>query len=547
MATNTNIKDYNVVLMEKGSYGLIYKAILPGVTHTIMKVNILSEFCDFNGNIKELDLLAKLANNPLFVRMIRPVFADVDLSAKTREKLYDEKHLTKGSKYDNVIFELEYVPQSLATASRKRSGFSDKEFYSNFKSILLQCIIGLDVMCMNGVCHRDIKPENILLSKNTPESMANYDVSYHGLIGKLGKYIVKICDFGMSDHHSTLSKSNFDIVTWWYRAPEIVIKDSYNDAIDIWALGATFVYLCNKSQYLRQYSDSPLVILRAMIKNIPWANQNDVDFLLSNKGYRSDDFSADFIDKLRDNLTAALETKKVLTPEQFVGVSNLKDGDHFVDLMKGMMAINPGNRFTITDCLNHPYFQDESSLGIIEEYVKVRACASNIRIFEPIGHATNKLANIIVTHRDKFEEIILDRIKDDVDTVIYFHTIEILMRLAINDEIIDTADSDEIVLIDDIIEMVHYLAMKSIEDECEIDRFDVDKVSLKNVGNIETKILGDCLGCIVHVETPYEKYNNNHADMNGEMALKLLRIFIGFYFEGDSFSSKDVVNNFLSL
>lgn len=63
--------------------------------------------------------------------------------------------------------------------------------------------------------HRDIKPENILLTR----------------IG-----VVKIADFGLSRKISAaLDSVNYtpNMVTIWYRAPEILLGEQYNQNVDI--------------------------------------------------------------------------------------------------------------------------------------------------------------------------------------------------------------------------------------------------------------------------------------------------------------------------
>lgn len=71
--------------------------------------------------------------------------------------------------------------------------------------------------------HRDLKTENILVTTDG---------------------VAKIADFGLSrkmnDPHATLEKQKFtpNVVTQWYRAPEILLGDPYyNESVDLWSFG----------------------------------------------------------------------------------------------------------------------------------------------------------------------------------------------------------------------------------------------------------------------------------------------------------------------
>lgn len=68
------------------------------------------------------------------------------------------------------------------------------------------------------IIHRDLKPSNILVSDNGA---------------------VKICDFGFARpmHQHSVADYTTYVVTRWYRAPEVLVGDSYGPGVDIWAIG----------------------------------------------------------------------------------------------------------------------------------------------------------------------------------------------------------------------------------------------------------------------------------------------------------------------
>lgn len=76
------------------------------------------------------------------------------------------------------------------------------------------------------VIHRDLKPENLLLTHKAPDSQ------------------VKIIDFGLAKVMEENVARSF-LGTRGYLAPEMLQRNSYDKAVDIWALGViVFVLLC---------------------------------------------------------------------------------------------------------------------------------------------------------------------------------------------------------------------------------------------------------------------------------------------------------------
>jgi serine/threonine protein kinase len=86
------------------------------------------------------------------------------------------------------------------------------------KHLLKQLISGIAFCHEHRVLHRDLKPQNLLLDRNNT---------------------LKLADFGLARTFSVpLRKYTHEVVTLWYRAPEILLGvEEYTTAVDSWSVG----------------------------------------------------------------------------------------------------------------------------------------------------------------------------------------------------------------------------------------------------------------------------------------------------------------------
>lgn len=89
------------------------------------------------------------------------------------------------------------------------------------RSAMIQMIEGLKYIHNSGFLHRDIKPENVFISEQTPTNIVLGDLGLLSPVGAIGRMAgTKI-----------------------YKAPEVYYEDRQTAAIDIFALGVTFIQM----------------------------------------------------------------------------------------------------------------------------------------------------------------------------------------------------------------------------------------------------------------------------------------------------------------
>ena len=117
--------------------------------------------------------------------------------------------------------------------------------------IMIQILEALNYLHFEAkVCHRDLKPENFLIN-----------------IDKNNKPTVKLIDFGVAQYLFKGQGLKGKIGTLKYMAPEIFIKECYNEKVDIWSAG---VILYNMATGFEPYTvnDKEYKKKRIIIKNI---------------------------------------------------------------------------------------------------------------------------------------------------------------------------------------------------------------------------------------------------------------------------------------
>lgn len=196
------------------------------------------------------------------------------------------------------------------------------------RSIFTQIITALDYLHNEQkVVHRDIKAENILLDQN---------------------FNVRICDFDLSTKINESEGKCYNlhqVGSLGYMAPEVIKKETYDTSIDIWSTGVLLFALL--SGYLP---------FEAPAADSATNAESDTCLGISNKIVYSEPVYPDDIS----------ESAK--------------------DLLKRMLKKNPEERITLSEIIEHPWFNFNQHICI----------KNHISILDTIGSLTFRPDNGIV-------------------------------------------------------------------------------------------------------------------------------------------------------
>ena len=316
----------------EGTYGKVYLARpkqVPALDLTVaIKRNLVDHTTDFSGSVKELDLLRALRGHPYVVQFIAislgdPFNSETGMLSPLRSS---EKEDYKDDKIHFVFEAAAYDAHELI--------YEKGTDYEYLKEGFRQLLVAVEYIHAKRIVHRDIKPANILVFYNKKNTKA---------------YTFKLCDFGLAKPFTLQGAQSPRTITSTYRAPEVCLKENYDQKVDIWSLGCVFFELIAKSPFIDIKNDKNMdeKLLPTIIRRLP--EQLSTDYIkekgLGGMGNRSKKRQS-FSDMLR------MSSENVKDFNKTSG-----DFDDFCDVLGKMLIFDPTNRWNATELLNHSFFK----------------------------------------------------------------------------------------------------------------------------------------------------------------------------------------------
>ena len=223
------------------------------------------------------------------------------------------------SKDETINIVLEYLPggdleQLIRNVSGVRYGAADIKAWMGMISRAIW-------FCHeNFALHRDIKPNNLLIAADGE---------------------VKLADIGLARSFADpYRRMTSNVITRWYRPPELLFgAKHYSGAVDIWSIGCVFAELMLRVPYLASETEIGQVSVVCQAIGTP----------------------------TEENWPGVTKLQDYTVPEPHTPVYGR---DHYqmrfgaagpdgVDLLTRMLALDPRNRITAQEVLEHPWWSSE--------------------------------------------------------------------------------------------------------------------------------------------------------------------------------------------
>ena len=280
------------------------------------------------------------------------------------DDLEDARHILREIKilsffdHDNIVTLLDvpkpdnkdtyndvYVITDLMETDLHRVIYSRQELTDeHIQYFIYQILRGTLYFHSAKVIHRDLKPANILANKNCDLKICDFGLD-HGKLKDEDKTVQNLIDnpslpieySNSIIYDDTKRELNDRNISRWYRAPEALLSpEAYDKPVDIWSIGCILAELLGRQPLFP--ADNNLDELQKIISVLGSPSEADLDFI-------TDEKIKNFVMRL------AKRTK------QSFNLMFSNANPVALDLLGKMLTFNPKKRYTVEQCISHPYFE----------------------------------------------------------------------------------------------------------------------------------------------------------------------------------------------
>lgn len=212
----------------------------------------------------------------------------------------------------------------------------------NLKAVRIyayQLLMGLKLLKKNQILHSDIKPDNILVNSK--------------------RNLIKLSDLGSVVEVSDVINTRIDeLVSRYYRAPEIALGLEYDYQIDLWSVACTLYELATGKVLFESKNNNHMLFLHMQLKG-PFPKKMLKKSLYKEKYFDQNDT---FLYEEYDEATNKSYIKKV-NVQKTRNLKDLLDEDNsneellnsFIDFLENCLILDPNRRYDVDKAIQHPF------------------------------------------------------------------------------------------------------------------------------------------------------------------------------------------------
>jgi len=297
--------------LDEGTYGIVWKA----------KDNATNEIVA----LKQIKFESELMKEGFPIPAVREISV---LLALSHECIVTVREMVVGDAFDKVFMVMEYMEMDLQRALQKSQSSQQPFPQSEIKSMLHQILSGVHHIHDKWYFHRDLKTSNILVHRT----------------GRIA-----ICDFGLArKYHDPLRRYTQMVITLWYRPPELLFGEGcYGTEVDMWSVGCIFGELLQKSPLFNGQGELDQIDQIFTMMGTPtttsWPNFTN----LPNAS----------LFKWKNKSTDCTKLREHFAVNSFGSSGKAFLDEVGFDLLRGMLILNPKERISASQALQHEYFK----------------------------------------------------------------------------------------------------------------------------------------------------------------------------------------------
>ena len=315
--------------LKNGTYGKCFSGLDSQGNRVAFKQGYYRHIIAGFGNIKELDILARLSSSPLVPKLLNIIINKNTFMRNDEMKDENIIFVTELADTDGEIF------------------FKNREQCTPAVSIRLasELFLAIEFLHFHKITHRDIKPANILIKFTNK-----------------GPHL-KLCDFGFSTFLCNSSISTPNLFTTWYRPPEVCwCISQYGYTTDIWSIGCVIYEMFTGS-----------ILMESSNENINGENgengETNYDLFTSILSKIPVIINQDIINLYLSNAKISMKFDRLKEPASFISVferlqnySSLSktQWQQLSDILMDTFNLNYLTRKSASLCLESNLFQGEA-------------------------------------------------------------------------------------------------------------------------------------------------------------------------------------------